>query len=205
MLVSLKGANSHGQLGLEFQSEQLADPCEIHFCSSSGANAECIKKIVGGAGHTLILDDRGRIYSCGWNDRGQAGLGLDSDKVIFKFREIRGLENEPVKDIACGWNSSVALTESGQVYVWGSNSHGQLGIRSRKDFQDFREPTKLDYLPEAIKGVSMGLRHSALVTESGKVLVSGSGAKSQLGILNGENLAVRDIETFAQSNFTISE
>lgn len=30
--------------------------------------------------------------------------------------------------VACGWAHSIALSQSGQVWVWGSNSHGQLGL-----------------------------------------------------------------------------
>ncbi|XP_043288691.1 secretion-regulating guanine nucleotide exchange factor isoform X1 [Venturia canescens] len=191
------GANSHGQLGLGFQSELLILPCEIDI-SSSSLNVKHIKRISGGAGHTLILDERGRAYSCGWNDRGQAGVGSKNEKEVLKFDEINGLENERIKDIACGWNSSMALTEDGQVYVWGSNSHGQLGIKNSKDFKDFREPTKIDYLPERIKHMSMGLRHSAMVTESGKVLITGSGIKSQLGIMDQDNRVIKNFDTFVK-------
>jgi alpha-tubulin suppressor-like RCC1 family protein len=33
-----------------------------------------------------------------------------------------------VKAIAAGGWHSLALTESGEVYAWGSNGHGQLGL-----------------------------------------------------------------------------
>jgi alpha-tubulin suppressor-like RCC1 family protein len=36
--------------------------------------------------------------------------------------------NVLIKQIACGANHSAMLTNSGHLYVMGSNSHGQLGV-----------------------------------------------------------------------------
>ena len=41
---------------------------------------------------------------------------------------IRGLGAVVVAQIACGDRHSLALTKAGQLYAWGDNSFGQLGI-----------------------------------------------------------------------------
>ena len=41
--------------------------------------------------------------------------------------EKTGLEGG-IAEVRCGSAHSVLLTTTGQVYVWGSNSHGQLGM-----------------------------------------------------------------------------
>lgn len=49
-------------------------------------------------------------------------------RAVPNFESIRGLEDHKVVSVACGWIHSVALTSRGQVWVWGSNSHSQLGL-----------------------------------------------------------------------------
>lgn len=41
--------------------------------------------------------------------------------------EKTGLEGG-IAEVRCGSAHSMLLTATGQVYVWGSNSHGQLGM-----------------------------------------------------------------------------
>jgi alpha-tubulin suppressor-like RCC1 family protein len=49
-------------------------------------------------------------------------------KVAFFNRMIRGLGTVVVAQIGCGDRHSVALTKAGQLFAWGDNSFGQLGI-----------------------------------------------------------------------------
>lgn len=49
-------------------------------------------------------------------------------RAVPMFQLIRGLEGHHMVAVACGWAHSIALSQSGQVWVWGSNSHGQLGL-----------------------------------------------------------------------------
>lgn len=49
-------------------------------------------------------------------------------RAVPMFQLIRGLEGHHMTGVACGWAHSIALSQSGQVWVWGSNSHGQLGL-----------------------------------------------------------------------------
>lgn len=39
-----------------------------------------------------------------------------------------GLKNSFVVGVACGERHSVALTRMGEVYCWGDNKKGQLGV-----------------------------------------------------------------------------
>lgn len=57
----------------------------------------------------------------------QVGNGTQG-RAVSVFQLIRGLEGHHVVSVACGWAHSIALSQSGQVWVWGSNSHGQLGL-----------------------------------------------------------------------------
>ncbi|OXU27330.1 hypothetical protein TSAR_007290 [Trichomalopsis sarcophagae] len=171
------GANSHGQLGLgDIKEDEVLAPRKVRVFPSAMRLDEVIK-MVGGAGHTLFLDQRGQVFSCGWNDKGQAGVPTCSST----FQKVEALRNERIADVACGWDSSMALTRDGDVFVWGSNSHGQLGLR---DVAKVSEPRKLvgEVDGRKFQRISMGLRHSAIVSTDGELLVSGASNKGQLGV-----------------------
>lgn len=85
--------------------------------------------IASGRSHTLFLmkkinEDRKIVLSCGSNDRQQLG------RIGFwkRIEEVSGLENQDVSKIACGTSHSLVLTELGQIFSWGSNIFGQLGL-----------------------------------------------------------------------------
>lgn len=170
-------------MGQGVQSEECLIPREVDL-SNCSLQPPKINKIVGGAGHTLILDDYGRIYSCGWNNKGQLGFPAKTD--TFSFQELNGkLKGKVVMDIACGWDCSAALTIEGTLYLWGSNYFGQLG-KHPSDLQWTQEPYEV-VIDRHIKGISIGLRHTALVTQDHRILIAGAGNKGQLGLGSPKN------------------
>lgn len=154
-----------------------------------------IKKITGGGGHTLILDNYGKVYSCGWNKKGQTGVPSSSE-VTPRFKKIDSLNNEKIINIACGWDSSIALTNSCEIYVWGSNIHGQLGLDPAITGEFLDTPCKIETLECKVKKISMGLRHSAIVSENGNVFVTGSNSKFQLGLDTNDDKKITKIFSF---------
>ena len=73
----------------------------------------------------MILVDDGEVYVCGWNKNGQ--LGLASPVVdVTTFSLILSLTCKVTK-VSCGWNHTLALSDAGGLFVWGSNTFGQLG------------------------------------------------------------------------------
>ncbi|XP_018324539.1 secretion-regulating guanine nucleotide exchange factor [Agrilus planipennis] len=175
------GANSYGQLGLGFKSEQEVEPKEVCL-DKTELKVENIIQIAGGAGHTLILDNTGHVFSCGWNCKGQ--LGGSDDTLHFELIDI--LRGFKVSQISCGWDYSAAITECGKLFVWGNNTYTQLGLG--KSITCTSIPTRLQVsqkLATGFKMVSCGLRHMAVTTKEDCVVVAGSGSKGQLGL--GDN------------------
>ncbi|XP_012540160.1 X-linked retinitis pigmentosa GTPase regulator isoform X3 [Monomorium pharaonis] len=179
------GANSHSQLGQGLLSEQFILPQEVNL-SGCSLRPESIRKIVGGAGHTLILDTNGRVYACGLNNKGQAGSSNVDQENVLRFQRICALEHETVINVWCGWDSSMALTENGELYVWGSNRYGQLGL-DPSEFPSISHPHRVS-IGERIRNVSMGLRHTAVVTEGCEIYVCGSNNRGQLGLINPKTM-----------------
>lgn len=143
----------------------------------------------------MILNKNGHVYSCGWNNKGQLGQPEKEDKL--NFERVRGiLENEIIVDIACGWDSSAAITNEGKLYMWGSNSFGQLGIDPLKLRHSY-EP--IETIPcERIEQIAMGLRHTAVITRDHRILACGAASKGQLGLKNNFN---DDVERKTKHNY----
>lgn len=127
------GDNRLGQLGLGIHSAQVNTPQLIE-------GLENIKSIGCGAFHSLALSIDGTLYTWGSNRNGQCGQTA-SDLSFPTLVDIGGAgENGDVIDVVqacCGSEHTVALTSQG-VWVTGSNSLGQLGLREEKVVEEFK-------------------------------------------------------------------
>lgn len=168
------GANSYGQLAQNHKEDIMSPTCikELDICPH---------KISGGGGHTMFLDQGNRVWSCGWNTKGQLGLDINHSDVPRPLH-VKVLDTHNVVKIATGWDFSVALTKDGSVYSWGSNVFGQMGVPSVSKCSN--KPMKIDFpQDDKIVDISAGLRHAGAVCENGRVYMWGSGKKGQLGVI----------------------
>jgi alpha-tubulin suppressor-like RCC1 family protein len=87
----------------------------------------------------LVLNEPKYTEVFVWGDDSCGQLGLELHKKIqqhtgnsvpiYFYRTPKSCSfNVLIKKIACGANHSAMLTNSGHLYMMGSNSHGQLGI-----------------------------------------------------------------------------
>ena len=81
---------------------------------------------------------------------------------------------------------TAAVGEDGTLFVWGSNSHGELGTG---DTDRRLAPTRVAGLPAPVRQVAAGLYHTGMVTEAGDLLMFGSGELGQLGLGDDDNRA----------------
>ena len=95
-------------------------------------------------------------------------------RVLGGFPE----SDRPLPAIAAGKTHSLALTESGEVYAWGDNDGGQLGLGDR---EERLTPMKVEGLPK-VKAIAAVGGHSLALTESGEVYAWGNNEFGQLGL-----------------------
>ncbi|XP_029770421.1 secretion-regulating guanine nucleotide exchange factor isoform X4 [Suricata suricatta] len=188
------GANSYGQLGLGHKEDVLLPQQLNDFWKP-----ECVRRITGGGGHSAIVTGEGGLFVCGLNKDGQLGLGHTED--VLYFTTCRSLLGCPVQQVACGWDftiiltgmekskatcvlagsdHSASLTDAGELYVWGSNKHGQLA--SLAAFLPL--PQKIEarcFQNEKVTSVWSGWTHLVAQTETGKVFTWGRADYGQLG------------------------
>ena len=77
--------------------------------------------------HVTVLTTDGRVFQWGEicsNEERQVGVC----ELSFLSGSYKN-EKERVIQIACGENHALALTAKGQVYSWGRDDDGQLGIK----------------------------------------------------------------------------
>lgn len=122
-----------------------------------------------GCAHTLaITSDPHKIYTWGWNDYYQ--LGREPTK-----NHNFGLVHLPYsglkfKTATCGEDHNFLLDYENNLWCWGLNNKGQLGLGHRRNVQF---PISADIFPKSIKIKEIkGKYHStAMVSECGKAFI----------------------------------
>jgi alpha-tubulin suppressor-like RCC1 family protein len=84
-----------------------------------------IKQIEVGNGHMYALSNDGVVYSWGNGEYGRCGNGK---KEQLLPQPIELLQDKRVVAIASGQLHGLALTDKGDIWAWGKNDAGQLGV-----------------------------------------------------------------------------
>ena len=114
------GNNVDGQCGLRKTIERKKIPTPIKYFIRNGIK---IVDISAGSYHSLVLDNKGRIYSFGYNKVGQCSDGY-RDRVYIP-QMIEYLKKYVIVEIKCGFHTSYCKTECDKNFLWGSNRDNQ--------------------------------------------------------------------------------
>lgn len=168
------GANVSGQIGDGTTGgwRPLTEPEGLAEVVAVAASA--------GSGHNLLLDEAGNVWVWGSNVSGQLGLG-DRDSRNIPERLI-ALDDVDIMQVAAGLSHSLALDTSGQVWAWGGNVQGQLGLG---DNEPREEPTIVPFPSGiAITKVAAGSssQSSFAIDQEGRLWAWGNNVNGQLGL-----------------------
>ncbi|XP_072035164.1 RCC1 and BTB domain-containing protein 1-like [Amphiura filiformis] len=174
------GHNGYCQLGNGSTNQGLI-PCQL----SAGISGCRIVQIACGSHHTLVLTDRGEVYAWGYNNCGQVGSGATSN--INTPRKVSSLlSGRRVVSVACGQTSSLALIDSGEVFGWGYNGNGQLGLGNNVNQPS---PCRVSSLQGVVVSqIVCGYAHSMALSDEGILYAWGANSYGQLGTGNKANL-----------------
>lgn len=174
------GSNSSGQLGHDKRG-----------CRPELVGALDAQKIAGvscGQAHSLAVNEQGQVFAWGAGEGGQLGLGT-AEEVVRVPRLIKKLCEHRISQVMCGNQHCIALSKDGQLFVWGENSSGQLGLGKGEPSTLSPQPLKsLCGIPLA--QISAGGDHSFALSLSGAVFGWGKNGAGQLGLNDEQDRAV---------------
>ncbi|XP_036082773.1 X-linked retinitis pigmentosa GTPase regulator isoform X7 [Rousettus aegyptiacus] len=165
------GSNNWGQLGLGSRSTVSKPTCV------KALKPEKVKFAACGRNHTLVLTEGGKVYAAGGNNEGQLGLGDTEDRNTFHPICFFTSQHQ-LKQLSAGSNTSAALTVDGDLFMWGDNSEGQIGL---KNVPNVCVPHQVT-IGKPIAWISCGYYHSAFVTMEGELYTFGETECGKLGL-----------------------
>ncbi len=197
--VKCWGNNDYGRLGLGDIEMRGDDPGEM------GVNLPYIDlgndkvvSLVSGFAHTCAQFQSGGIKCWGRNGYGQLGLGDRSDRgddpsEMGENLPYIDLGEEKVISVACGFDHTCALLESGRAKCWGINKFGQLGLGDTQNRGDNpgEMGQNLDFVDlgdEKALSLIAGYRYTCALLENQRVKCWGGNLVGELGM--GHNTSV---------------
>lgn len=171
------GMNNYRQVYVSCCSEyvEIMKPKRIKFCFLNPKQS--FKQIVCGFGYSIALNEGNEIIGWGNNCFGQIGNGRIKNyelgsKIISNNDDKR---KEKIKSIVCGSFHSLALFDDGDVYGWGNDTVGQLGLVPDKNrIRPYRMFSKI----KQIESVNL---HTLALTFDGILYLMGDNSYGQLG------------------------
>jgi alpha-tubulin suppressor-like RCC1 family protein len=136
---------------------------------------ENVVQVSAGGYFSLALTSKGKIFSEGNNDKCQLGQGDNQQRTTFT--EITSIPTN-ITFISSGYQHTLALDENGDVWSWGSNSGGELGLGHNNNQPT---PTKV-ILPSPITQISAGGEFSAALSKEGVLFLWGHSSEGQIGL-----------------------
>jgi len=124
----------HKHLGITNKPiELLLYPAPIELPMKSPDEIHRVIKVECGRAHTVVLTEQGVIFTLGNNSYGQCARTIIEDENYLGSQVINRLSpelfaNKRIKDIVCGQDHTMFLTENGEVFSCGWSADGQTGL-----------------------------------------------------------------------------
>ncbi len=159
-----------------------------------------IIQVAAGHNHSMILTDKGVVYTAGSNAHCQLGYGIM--QITNSFIQVP-LE-EPIDRITCGNHHCIASTFDGNtIYAWGHNNMHQLGNIENHDKEMVALPSQTQLLDVKIVKIVAGGDHNILMTEDRQVYTFGSNFMGQCGVDSAQNKFLMPQHVQELSNYKI--
>ncbi|XP_018321159.1 probable E3 ubiquitin-protein ligase HERC3 isoform X2 [Agrilus planipennis] len=150
-----------------------------------------LKDFCVGNEHCILLDTTGNVYSFGRGSRGQLGHGNLNDESEPKL--VEALAGIKIISVASGGWHSCALSADGDLYIWGWNSNGQLGLASKDSHSAATEAVSVMATPHPVElfgnqvdsnvvQMACGSRHTIALLDNNELYGCGWNKYNQLGI-----------------------
>eukprot|EP01028_Stygiella_incarcerata_P001892 TRINITY_DN1354_c0_g1_i2.p1 TRINITY_DN1354_c0_g1~~TRINITY_DN1354_c0_g1_i2.p1 ORF type:complete len:1002 (+),score=207.58 TRINITY_DN1354_c0_g1_i2:31-3006(+) len=194
------GAGDLGQLGIGGTSSAsfpIAIKGNSYFTQGDAAQIACA------GDRSFVLKRDGSLVGWGSNAFGQVGSRSGISTLEPSPINTTGVSmTNGWSKIYCGTTHTIAITDNGAMYGWGSNFNGELAI-DESTLSSIQYPIPLNFSGSDLEGKSietfrLGYLFSVALTTDGKVACWGKGGSGQLG--NRVTVAARYTPKFIFTN-----
>jgi alpha-tubulin suppressor-like RCC1 family protein len=139
----------------------------LNFYKNVKANGSRLMHLDVGQSFSLALTDDGRMFSWGLNDYCQLARKIDPRISHNQPGFCKVLSDISPRIIATGDEHTVMVDYANDVYVWGGNMAGQLGVGHSREP---RTVIKLTSIGKNVKNIAARGRKNYLITNDGELL-----------------------------------
>lgn len=137
-----------------------------------------VNEVACGSHHSMVLTCDGEVYSWGQNNCGQIGSGSTTNQPTPR-KVTASIGSRRCISIACGQTSSMCAMDNGEVYGWGYNGNGQLGLGNNVNQSN---PSRVANLQGVvIHKIVCGYAHTMALSDDGVLYAWGANSYGQLG------------------------
>ena len=145
-----------------------------------------ISPLSAGMFHYGIIDEEGKLYMTGKNDKGQLGNGTITNTITIP-QTIPF--NSRVINVSCGYNSTGAVTEDGSLYLWGANYFNIIPNTIQKLVPT---PQRIDFHSKVQK-VTVGVDSVGVITKDNSVYYWGN-ISPEKTVLEPEKIPIKGLD-----------
>ncbi|MEO0811282.1 MAG: hypothetical protein AAFY60_00370 [Myxococcota bacterium] len=178
------GSNEYQELGVPGAALATTTPIEVALPSPAVAVSTRGNEDGAETAHSCALLEDGTLACWGRNGSGQLGLGPGAPNPVLSPTLLPSPTNAVA--ISVGGGHSCARTQTGELWCWGSNNRGQLGVPAAGNSSNtpVSVPSPTD---DPWTSHCTGQLHSCAVS-GGIVYCWGFNSDAQIGVPPGENL-----------------
>ncbi|KAK7373500.1 hypothetical protein VNO80_06910 [Phaseolus coccineus] len=169
------GKGDGGRLGFGHENSLYVPTLNPHL--------DNLRTLALGGLHSVALTSAGEVFTWGYGGFGALGHSVYHRELFPRL--VKGSWEGTIKHIATSGTHTAAITESGELYIWGRDEgDGRLGLgpgRGPDHAGGLSIPSRVKELPYPVAAASCGGFFTMVLTEDGQLWNWGANSNYELG------------------------